>query len=96
MYLIIATRPDIAFADDKISQFFECPTSLQWSVVKRLFLYIKGTLKLGICFSSSEPLIVRRSGDLDWAADLKDRKSTCAFVFKMDEGALAGARESRQ
>jgi hypothetical protein len=44
MYLMVGTRPDIAFAVSQLSKYVESPTLLQWNAVKRVMRYIKQTL----------------------------------------------------
>ena len=46
-YLLI-TRPDIAFAINKFSQYMHCPTTEHWSFVKRLLRYLVGTVDDGL------------------------------------------------
>jgi hypothetical protein len=50
-YLIL-TRPDIAFHVNKVCQFLHAPTTIHWSIVKRILRYIKHTTKLGLKVSS--------------------------------------------
>lgn len=46
-YLSI-TRPDIAYAVNKFSQFMHQPSQLHWAAAKRLLRYLKGTLYHGL------------------------------------------------
>lgn len=48
MYLMIGTRPDIAYAIAKLSQKATNPTNADWKSVKRLLRYIQGTSTYGI------------------------------------------------
>jgi hypothetical protein len=41
MYLAIGTRPDIAFAVNKLAQFTSNPKKMHWTAVKRVFRYLK-------------------------------------------------------
>lgn len=38
LYLVMFTRPDILFAVETFSKFFESPKRTHWSMVKRLFI----------------------------------------------------------
>ena len=42
------TRPDIAYAVNKLSQYMHCPTDLHWSATKRILRYLAGSLSHGI------------------------------------------------
>ncbi|KAF7831623.1 Copia protein [Senna tora] len=42
------TRPDIAFAVNKLSQFLSQPTDLHFQGVKRILRYLKGSYQYGI------------------------------------------------
>jgi hypothetical protein len=35
MYLMVGTRPDIAFAVSRMAQYVESPTIIQWKAVKQ-------------------------------------------------------------
>lgn len=85
MYLVIGTRPDFSFANCKMSQFCECPTSMQRSALKRIFRFIKVSLKLGICFHGSEPLKIHRFRDSDWLETWKIADPAVLFSFKLLE-----------
>ena len=43
MYLMIGTRPDLAFAVSNVSRFMEHPGPAPWNAVKQIFRYLKGT-----------------------------------------------------
>jgi hypothetical protein len=42
------TRPDIAFPVNKVCRFLHAPTTVYWSIVKRIPRHIKQSTKLGI------------------------------------------------
>ena len=89
MYLMISTRPDLAFAVGKLARFCEKPQEKHWVAVKRVFRYISGTKDLGILFDGRLPLELNGYSDSDWAGDLGDRKSTGGFVFLMSSGPVS-------
>ena len=75
-YMSTATRPHIAAAVGRLSQYMLRPSKDSWMGVKRVMRYLKGTLKYGLQFSpgkEDEPELVGYS-DADWAGDVDTRK----------------------
>ncbi|KAL9298763.1 putative RNA-directed DNA polymerase [Arabidopsis thaliana] len=62
------TRPDIAFAVNKLSQFMHKPTDAHWNAAKRILRYLAGTKSHGIFLRSDNPLTLHAFSDADWAA----------------------------
>lgn len=100
MYLVVSTRPDIAFAVATLSKFNAKPTALHFSAAKRLLRYLKQTQDLALEYGAQRPIrtinhyLLPTSGlhgfsDSDFAGDTEDRKSTSGYVF-----CLAGAAVS--
>lgn len=76
------TRPDIAYAVNKLSQFLKCPTTKHWCATKRVLRYLKGTLHHGLHIGQSANLSLIGYSDADWACCPDDRKSIggyCVF-----------------
>ncbi len=68
MYAMLGTRPDLAFAVSVISRYASNPNFLHWQAVKRIFRYLKGSLKLQLTFRG--PLqVLSGFSDADWAGD---------------------------
>ena len=88
MYLMIGSRPDIAYAVGKLARFCENPKMKHWIAVKRVLRYVKGTSKMGLCYNGLNPEKVVGYTDSDWAGDVSDRKSTSAYVFMMAGAAV--------
>ncbi|XP_019173479.1 PREDICTED: uncharacterized protein LOC109169035 [Ipomoea nil] len=78
-YLTI-TRPDLAYAVNRLCQFMHSPTVDHWALVKRVLRYIKGTLDYGLRLTSSPSTSIHAFSDSDWAGCLIDRKSTSGFA----------------
>lgn len=95
MYLAIATRPDIAFAVNRLAQFTQNPRQRHWTAVKRVFRYLKGTkghgIRYGEPYGDDEGL--KFYSDADWASSA-DRKSISGHVVTVAGGAVAwGAKK---
>jgi hypothetical protein len=83
MYLMLCTRPDIAYAVSQLSRFSANPTSNHKDAVKHVFRYLKGTINQGLVFDSAN----KEQGllgytDANWARD-HDRRSTGGYVFML-------------
>lgn len=73
------TRPDIAYAVNKVCQFMSHPLETHWVAVKRILRYLKGTIHYGLHISPHSPNqlpSLRVFCDADWASDPDDRRST--------------------
>lgn len=44
LYLMHATRPDIAYGVIRLSQYATCPRKRHWQALKRILRYLKGTM----------------------------------------------------
>ena len=88
MYAAIGTRPDIAYAVNKLCSFNNNPDLAHWTAAKRVLRYLKGTKELGIAY--------RRKGnqgefygyaDASFATN-HDLSSTSGNVFLLNGGAI--------
>lgn len=95
MYLMVATRPDIAFAVGKIAQHSNNPKEIHWKALKRIFRYLRGTKDLGITYGNTSKFEVLGYSDSDWAGCSESRKSTEGYVFLIAGGAVSW-RSKRQ
>jgi hypothetical protein len=83
MYAAISTQPDISFAVQTLSQFMSNPSPAHWSAVKRIFRYLNGMRNLGIIYSKGGEVESLAYLDVDWGANMIDRKSISGYVFQM-------------
>jgi len=87
MYLMLCTRPDIAFAVGALSRYNNAPNSSHMVDAKHLFRYVKKTshifLRLGpFVIKDLYPVLYC---DADWAGDVDTRKSTGGYVCALTE-----------
>lgn len=75
------TRPDVAYAVNRLSQYMHQPTDAHLQAAKRVLRYLAGTTDHGIFFSASNPLTLHAFSDADWAGDSDDYVSTNAYVI---------------
>jgi len=72
MYAILGSRPDIAYAVSKVSQYSTNPDPTHWTAVKRVFRYLAGTPHQGLCYGMQGKGIGYT--DADWGSG-EDRRS---------------------
>ena len=92
MYLALGTRPDIAFAVNKLAQFTQNPRPIHWTAVKRIFCYLKYTRTHKLTFGGDNDILNTDFNifcDADWASDASDRKSISGYVVTMAGGAVS-------
>ena len=87
MYAMVCTRLDIAHAVGVLSRFMSKPGKEHWTVVKRVFRYLRGTSDYGLCYQGrpglDKVLDIRGFVDADWAGDLDHRRYTSGYVFNL-------------
>lgn len=82
------TRPDINFVVNMLSRYNENPEGAHWTVVKRVFRYLKGTIDRKITYTKENTLL-EGFCDADWGSDELTRKSTSGYVFTLQGGAVS-------
>lgn len=93
MFLMLGTRPDIAFSITKLSQFSHNPGFVHWKAVQRVLRYLGATINLSITYSGtthlSQPsLSLVGYCDADWGSARDDRKSISGYVICANNGAV--------
>jgi len=92
MYLALGTRPDIAFAVNKLTQFTQSPKPTHWTAVKRVFHYLKYTHSNKLTYGGDNDVSNADFNifcDADWASDASDHKSISGYVITMAGGAVS-------
>jgi hypothetical protein len=87
-YLSI-TRPDIAFAVNRLSQFMHKPTQTHWQSVKRLLQYLKNTIQFGLHIYRSSCHTLHAFCDADWVGNKDDRRSTGSFCIFLSKNLIS-------
>jgi hypothetical protein len=100
MYLALGTRPDIAFAVNKLAQYTSNPKPLHWTAVKRIFRYLKHTKNFSLTYGGDDEDVQNTDlnifCDADWGNDSADRKSISGFVITMAGGAVSWSSKKQQ
>jgi hypothetical protein len=74
MYIMVLSRPDIAFAVSQVAQHCQNPGLAHWKGVQRIFSYLHGTSDYGLCFNGNDHDELIGYTDADYAGDLDTRK----------------------
>ena len=87
MYVMVCTRPDIAYALSMVSRFMGNPGKEHWEALKWILRYLKNTINKGLVFGinkhSKDLNIISGYVDSDYAGCIDTRKSLTGYVFTM-------------
>ena len=89
MYIMLATRPDLAYTISVLGRHSVCPTTNHLTAAKRALRYLKGTSTLRLRYASEYCHDMHGFSDSDWGGDLQDRKSTGGYVFLYSGAAIS-------
>ncbi|XP_057793014.1 secreted RxLR effector protein 161-like [Salvia miltiorrhiza] len=86
MYMMICTRPDLAYAISILSRYMSNPGREHWEGLKGVLRYIKGSADCGLLFEKNgifkgDPL--RGYVDADYAANIDCRRSQTGYIFTL-------------
>ena len=90
MYLMLGSRPDLAYAVGFLSRSLENPTTEDLARLKRVFRYIASTINLGIMYRQNAVKGVFKSySDADFGGCTKTGQSTSGVVVIYAGGAIS-------
>ena len=90
-YAAVITRPDVAYAASKLSEFLTNPSHLHLDAADRVLSYLAHTKHLGIKFSAQVPdpqTIFLGSSDASYADDPLTRYSSQRYGFMLFNGLI--------
>ncbi|XP_019161991.1 PREDICTED: uncharacterized protein LOC109158510 [Ipomoea nil] len=92
---LTATRPDITYAVQQLSQFVDTPTNEHLVAAHYVLRYIKKALGQGIFYPRNGAMQLNVFSDYDWATCPETRKSVTSFCIFLDS-ALVSWRTKKQ
>jgi len=102
MYLMLATRPDIAYAVTKLAQFAAIPTNRHWAGVLKIMRYLRAHTSVSLCLGNTKPpILVSPPTDIIGYFDAslmdctKTRKSTGAYTFFLKGSCISWASKKQ-
>jgi len=78
---LTATKPDIAYAVQQLSQFVDSPTENHLSAAHRFFRYIKRAPGQGLFYPKGAKLHLNVFSDSDWASCPETRRSITGYCL---------------
>ena len=97
MLLAIVSHPDIAYAVNNVSRYLNNHNKSHWQAVKRIFLYLVGTIDLGIEYrSGGSDFELKGFPDADYASDVGTRRSTTGYVFVLANGGITWSSDRQK
>jgi hypothetical protein len=99
LYAAISTRPDTAYAVNKLAQHMQAPTVADGKSCDRVFRYLAGTKTLGLLFGRSSEcadVSVIAYADADWGSDPTDRKSITGWVAMLSGDPVSWASKKQK
>ena len=88
LYLMIGTRPDIAYAVTKLAQFAANPSQEHLTSAKYICHYLAGTKDYSIVYDGKTAKGIAAYTDSDWASDPITRQSVTGYFFKSASGPI--------
>jgi len=83
MYLVIGTRPDLAFTISLLSQYLPQPTTIYMGAAKRVLRYIKGTRNKFLTYAKCSALSLAGFAVTAFTNDKDNRKSISDHIFQL-------------
>jgi histone deacetylase 1/2 len=99
MYLVMATRPDLAYFTHEMSKYVTDPGPKHWQVLKNGLRYLQGTKHFGLTLGGiiEKPemsikvreLVFKGHSDADFANSVDDRRSVAGIIVELWNSPIA-------
>lgn len=96
MYLVMLTRPDIAFSVGFLSQYNNSYNLEHWSYAKRVLRYLKKTKDYALVYTKNGNSKLEGYADADWGSNIIDRKSFTGICFTLSGAAISWASKKQK
>jgi len=83
MYLMVGTRPDLAYTISILSKFSSNPTPNHIAAPKRVLRYWQFTSAVHLTFVTNAESQLEGYSNSDWAGDKDDSKWTSGYLFTL-------------
>ena len=89
MYLMVCTRPDIAYSVSQLSRYSSNHGLGHWKALMHVIRYVKGTKGLGITFKGGIGLYPSLFSDASFASDVDSRRSVSGYISYIGGGPVS-------
>ena len=89
MYLMLGTRPDLAYSVGKLARFSSNPSPRHVEIIDRVLSYLKTHRTHDIMYVKNGSIEPEGYVDADFAGDTSDRKSTAGYAFMLGGSAFS-------
>ena len=89
IYLMVATRPYLAFYLSRLSKFINSPGRAHWEAAYKVLGYLQQTTDVGLLYTRKGPLQVQGVCHAAFACPIDDRRSQGGYVFLMGGVAIS-------
>lgn len=96
MYLMICSRPDLAFAVGFLSRYLNKFDKRHMRAAYHVLRYLRGTTEKGVIYSARSNLKLEGFSDSDWGSDLDTRRSTTGYIFMLAGGPVSWKSKRQQ
>ncbi|KAI0998485.1 hypothetical protein K3495_g9711 [Podosphaera aphanis] len=96
MYLVIGSRPDLAYTVTLLSQFSSCPNKNHLQAVKRTLRYLAATADWDLSYPSETSKYLEVYADASYANDPDTRRSTSGYVLRLGDAAISWSSEQQR
>ncbi|OXA41630.1 Copia protein [Folsomia candida] len=89
LFISRCMRPDIAFALNKLSRYFQCFEEKHWNAAKQVVRYLVTTSTHAISYPRGVQLTMNGFSDADYASDKQQLRSTTGVIFMLNDSPLS-------
>ena len=89
MYVMVATRPDIATAVGQCSRYLENPGKAHWSTAKRIITYLRCTKELELVLNCTNSMELLAYADSELGRTEDKGRSTTGYLFTYGGGPIS-------
>jgi len=92
---VTTSRPNIMEEIGLVTRFQFAPKETILQAIKRIFIYLKGTLEFGLCYSKSKDFTLTAYTDAYWVGIIHDKKITSGGALFLENCLVAWLKNNQ-